>query len=138
VHDHLNIVAISLLTTISLATPRVVVESTALAHNGGVHENEGRDSGTIAASLQPMFSSKTPALDEDDDEAWEYNGLPLPPRPPQGGAVKRVHDGPDNDDHENARGRNEQERDFWADSSDEDEEYSKARGLLMRANRKRR
>jgi hypothetical protein len=86
-------------------------------------EAEAEASGTVRrksvrVSLQPTFSPTPPALDEDEDEAWERSGRPW---------------GDDGDAVEGNGG----ERDFWADSSDEDEEYSKARRMLMRANKKR-
>jgi hypothetical protein len=73
---------------------------------------------SVRVSLQPTFSPTPPALDEDEDEAWERSGRPWA-------------------DDENAAEGNGRERDFWADSSDEDEEYSKARRMLTRANKKR-
>jgi len=63
------------------------------------------------------------------------------------GANGVAHDGDDEDDggdhggqYGNARGKKserDRERDFWADSSDEDEQYATARRMLTRANRKR-
>jgi len=44
----------------------------------------------------------------------------------------------DDNDHFHARGKNGRERDFWADSSDEDEEYSRARRMLTRVSKKKR
>jgi len=85
---------------------------------------------SVRVSLQPTFSATPPALDEDEDETWERSGRPKPLR---GGNDADAGDG------DNGQGRNEngRERDFWADSSDEDEEYVKARRLLTRASRKR-
>jgi hypothetical protein len=73
---------------------------------------------SVRVSLQPTFSPTPPALDEDEDEAWERSGRPW-------------------GDAEGVAEVNGRERDFWADSSDEDEEYSKARRLLTRASKKR-
>lgn len=71
------------------------------------------------------------------------------------GANGVAHDGDDEDDggdhHDGQYGGNktrgkkkserdrerERERDFWADSSDEDEQYATARRMLTRADRKR-
>ena len=75
---------------------------------------------SVRVSLQPTFSPTPPAIDEDEDEAWERSGRPWG----------------DDGDAPAAEG-NGRERDFWADSSDEDEEYSKARRLLTRASKKR-
>jgi len=78
---------------------------------------------SVRMSLQPTFSPTPPALDEDEDEAWDRSGRPW--------GVAR-------NGGENAGvGGKERERDFWADSSDEDEEYSNARKLLTRASKKR-
>lgn len=73
---------------------------------------------SVRMSLQPTFSPTPPALDEDEDEAWGRSGRPW-------GVTA------------NGRGNAGAERDFWADSSDEDEEYSNARKLLTRAGKKR-
>jgi hypothetical protein len=64
--------------------------------------------------------------DEDEDEIWKRSGRPEPL----------------DDDHDKRNGRRkdgarDRERDFWVDSSDEDEEYSKARRMLTRAGKKR-
>ncbi|KAH9013234.1 hypothetical protein EDB85DRAFT_2158382 [Lactarius pseudohatsudake] len=75
---------------------------------------------SVRMSLQPTFSPTPPALDEDEDEAWGRSGRPWGVAVGNGGA-----------------GGKERERDFWADSSDEDEEYSNARKLLTRAGKKR-
>lgn len=72
---------------------------------------------SVRVSLNPTFSPTPPALDEDEDEIWKRSGRP---ETLGDGAVK-----------------NGRERDFWADSSDEDEEYSKARRMLTRASKKR-
>jgi hypothetical protein len=82
---------------------------------------------SVRVSLKPTFSPTPPALDEDEDEIWKRSGRPEP----------LGHDGAAaaaNDDGVKVNGR---ERDFWADSSDEDEEYSKARKMLTRASKKR-
>jgi hypothetical protein len=76
---------------------------------------------SVRVSLQPTFSPTPPALDEDEDETWKRSGRPEP----QGSA---------NDVEDKVNGR---ERDFWVDSSDEDEEYSKARKMLTRTSKKR-
>jgi hypothetical protein len=85
-------------------------------------------------SLQPTFSPTPPAVDEDEDEVWERSG-----RPPLRGATNGTarHHGDEDDRHAQGKNVNGRERDFWAESSDEDEEYSKARRLLTRASRKR-
>ncbi|KAH9012773.1 hypothetical protein EDB85DRAFT_2036574 [Lactarius pseudohatsudake] len=76
---------------------------------------------SVRMSLQPTFSPTPPALDET--------------RTRRGGAVggrgRRCWE------WEWGCGWKERERDFWADSSDEDEEYSNARKLLTRACKKR-
>ena len=77
---------------------------------------------SVRVSLQPTFSPTPPALDEDEDETWKRSGRPDPR-------------GDVNGDDDKGNGR---ERDFWADSSDEDEEYSKARKMLTRASKKKR
>ena len=113
---------------------------------------------SVRVSLQPTFSPTPPAIDEDEDAVWERSGrLPSPPPavPPKrdgGGAVNGAngvaHDGDDEDEDGDdqygyARGKKksererERERDFWADSSDEDEQYATARRMLTRASRKR-
>jgi len=75
---------------------------------------------SVRVSLKPTFSATPPALDEDEDEIWKRSGRPE--------ALGNDADGVE------VNGR---ERDFWADSSDEDEEYSKARKMLTRASKKR-
>jgi hypothetical protein len=92
-----------------------------------VGDGAGAGTGTrrrksVRVSLNPTFSPTPPALDEDEDETWKRSGRPEPLR----GA---------NDDDDKVNGR---ERDFWVDSSDEDEEYSKARRMLTRASKKKR
>jgi hypothetical protein len=77
---------------------------------------------SVRMSLQPTFSPTPPALDEDEDEAWGRSGRPW-------GVV--------GNGKANGIGGKERERDFWADSSDEDEEYANARKLLMRTGKKR-
>jgi hypothetical protein len=72
---------------------------------------------SVRVSLNPTFSPTPPALDEDEDEIWKRSGRP-----------EKLGDG---------AVRNERERDFWADSSDEDEEYLKARRMLTRTSKKR-
>jgi len=92
-------------------------------------------------------------LDEDEEETWERSGRPKPLGAGSGAgtgtrkdavaAAAADDDGKDGGvvvhEGRNGRGRDEngRERDFWADSSDEDEEYVKARRLLTRASRKR-
>ena len=118
-----------------------VSASTVSANGGGGASGPARRK-SVRMSLQPTFSPPPPpALDDDEDEAWERSGRGRRRRG-AGGAANGVpaHDGDEEDDEENGRGRkngNGRERDFWADSSDEDEEYSKARRMLTRANRKR-
>ena len=90
---------------------------------------------SVRVSLQPTFSPSPPALDEDEDEVWKRSGRP----------EQHVLD--DNDDqdceHDKRNGKwknggdRDRERDFWVDSSEEDEEYSKARRMLTRARKKR-
>jgi hypothetical protein len=77
---------------------------------------------SVRVSLKPTFSPTPPALDEDEDEIWKRSGRP------------EALGNNDDDDRVKVNGR---ERDFWADSSDEDEEYSKARKMLTRASKKR-
>jgi hypothetical protein len=81
---------------------------------------------SVRVSLKPTFSPTPPALDEDEDEIWKRSGRPET----LGNDAAAAAD----DDGVKANGR---ERDFWADSSDEDEEYSKARKMLTRASKKR-
>ena len=76
---------------------------------------------SVRVSLKPTFSPTPPALDEDEDEIWKRSGRP-----------EALGNNEDGDVKVNGR-----ERDFWADSSDEDEEYSKARKMLTRASKKR-
>ncbi|KAN0133497.1 hypothetical protein V8E53_008665 [Lactarius tabidus] len=78
---------------------------------------------SVRMSLQPTFSPTPPALDEDENEAWGRSGRPW-------GVV--ANGGPNG-----SAGGKERERDYWADSSDEDEEYANARKLLMRTGKKR-
>ena len=77
---------------------------------------------SVRMSLQPTFSPTPPALDEDEDVAWGRSGRPW-------GVV--------GNGSANGVSGKERERDFWADSSDEDEEYANARKLLMRTGKKR-
>jgi hypothetical protein len=96
-------------------------------------------------SLQPTFSPSPPALDEDEDEIWKRSGRPEPLV--GGGGGTNGHDDDDDHDHDHDKRKNgrwkngardrDRERDFWVDSSDEDEEYSKARRMLTRASKKR-
>jgi hypothetical protein len=92
---------------------------------------------SVRVSLRPTFSPSPPALDEDEDEIWKRSGRPEP----------LANDLDDNNDHDHDK-RNggwkngsarasDRERDFWVDSSDEDEEYSKARRMLTRTSKKR-
>ncbi|KAH9981679.1 hypothetical protein BJV74DRAFT_887410 [Russula compacta] len=95
---------------------------------------------SVRVSLQPTFSPTPPALDEDEDETWERSGRPSTvggSGPATGAAKNGAKDNDGDDRHENARGKSGRERDFWADSSDEDEEYSRARKMLTRAGKKR-
>jgi hypothetical protein len=78
---------------------------------------------SVRMSLKPTFSPTPPALDEDENEAWGRSGRPW-------GVVA-------NGGANGSAGGKERERDFWADSSDEDEEYANARKLLMRTGKKR-
>ena len=82
---------------------------------------------SVRMSLQPTFSPTPPALDEDEDEAWGRSGRPWPV--PVGKGVEHAN---------GVAGGKERERDFWADSSDEDEEYSNARKMLVRVSKKKR
>ena len=78
---------------------------------------------SVRMSLQPTFSPTPPALDDDEDVAWGRSGRPW-------GVVG-------NGGANGSAGGKERERDFWADSSDEDEEYATARKLLTRTGKKR-
>jgi hypothetical protein len=95
---------------------------------------------SVRVSLQPTFSPSPPALDEDEDEIWKRSGRP---EPLVGGGMNGLDDHDDHDhDKRDGRWKNgdarvEREQDFWADSSDEDEEYSKARRMLTRTSKKR-
>jgi hypothetical protein len=113
-----------------------VSASTISANGGGGTSGESPPARrkSVRVSLQPTFSPTPPALDEDEDEVWERSGRPAL----RGAAKGAAHVNGDGAD-QNARGKNVngRERDFWADSSDEDEEYLKARRLLTRASRKR-
>jgi hypothetical protein len=100
---------------------------------------------SVRVSLQPTFSPSPPALDEDEDEIWKRSGRPEPLV--GGGGGTNGHDDDDDHDHDHDKRKNgrwkngardrDRERDFWVDSSDEDEEYSKARRMLTRASKKR-
>ncbi|KZT01977.1 uncharacterized protein LAESUDRAFT_444402 [Laetiporus sulphureus 93-53] len=77
---------------------------------------------SVRMSLPPTFSTTPPVFDDDDDDAettrgrhhpWPLNGDASSGR--QGGWSSRV-----------------QERDLWQDSSDDDEEYLRAKRLLSR------
>lgn len=108
--------------------------------SGSSNSAAGAGAGTrrrksVRVSLQPTFSPSPPALDEDEDEIWKRSGRPEP----LGGGM---NDNDDNGGHDKRNGRRkngarDRERDFWVDSSDEDEEYSTARRLLTRASKKR-
>jgi hypothetical protein len=91
---------------------------------------------SVRVSLQPTFSPSPPALDEDEDEIWKRSGRPEPTLGSGGGSANGYDDNDEHDKRKNGA-RDHRERDFWVDSSDEDEEYSKARRLLTRASRKR-
>ncbi len=111
--------------------------------SGSSNSAAGAGAGTrrrksVRVSLQPTFSPSPPALDEDEDEIWKRSGRPEP----LGGNTNGGHDDDDDYDHDkrNGWGKNgarDRERDFWVDSSDEDEEYSKARKMLTRTSKKR-
>ncbi|KAH9057350.1 hypothetical protein EDB87DRAFT_1117253 [Lactarius vividus] len=96
------------------------VSASTISVGTGTGSNGATRRKSVRMSLQPTFSPTPPALDEDEDEAWGRSGRPW------GVAVGNGNGG--------AGGK---ERDFWADSSDEDEEYSNARKLLTRAGKKR-
>lgn len=96
---------------------------------------------SVRVSLKPTFSPSPPALDEDEDEIWKRSGRP---EPGSGGANDLDDDNDYDNDHDKRNGwknggarDRDRERDFWADSSDEDEEYSKARRMLTRTSKKR-
>ncbi|KAI9511810.1 hypothetical protein F5148DRAFT_974552 [Russula earlei] len=117
------------------------VSTSTISANGGPTRRK-----SVRVSLQPTFSPTPPALDEDEDETWERGGRPAPLRSSSGtrggravNGRKRHDDGSDDvvDGEASWRGRNGRDRDLWADSSDEDEEYAKARKLLTRASKKR-
>jgi hypothetical protein len=99
----------------STASASAATPGTGTGAGAGVGANGTVRRKSVRVSLQPTFSPTPPALDEDEDEAWERSGRPW-----------------GEDDERNGR-----DRDFWQDSSDEDEEYSKARKLLVRATKKR-
>jgi hypothetical protein len=105
----------------SLAVPGQDESDVSASSNSAVGGGGTRRRKSVRVSLQPTFSPTPPALDEDEDETWKRSGRPEPR-----GDVNGTDDRGD--------GR---ERDFWADSSDEDEEYSKARKMLTRASKKR-
>ncbi|KAH8985265.1 hypothetical protein EDB86DRAFT_2959934 [Lactarius hatsudake] len=100
------------------------VSASTISLGTGAGANGATRRKSVRMSLQPTFSPTPPALDEDEDEAWGRSGRPW------GVAVGNGNGGP-------GVGGKERERDFWADSSDEDEEYSNARKLLTRAGKKR-
>jgi len=144
-----------------------VSTSTISANGGGGGGASGPGPGparrkSVRMSLQPTFSPTPPAIDEDEDAVWERSGRRRRPSssppavpPKQKRANGNAHfgddeDGDDDDDDDddrddNARGKKkngrererERERDFWADSSDEDEQYVTARRMLTRASKKR-
>ncbi|KAK0481980.1 hypothetical protein EDD18DRAFT_1202270 [Armillaria luteobubalina] len=64
---------------------------------------------SVRVSLQPTFSTTPPAIDYDDEALWA---------------------------RANREGWKDEERDMWADSSDEDVEYQRAKMLLNRAARR--
>lgn len=75
---------------------------------------------SVRVSLQPTFSPTPPAFEDDDREYTWHSG-----------------DRWENDNDNNKVGKEEVAvRDIWEDSSDEDEEYARARRLLGRAARK--
>lgn len=83
--------------------------------SGGVRRRK-----SVRVSLQPTFSPTPPALDDDTDEEryapWA-GAAAAPSRPRANGAGQGV------------------ESSMWEDSSEEDEEYSRARKLLSRVTR---
>ncbi|KAK0468569.1 hypothetical protein IW261DRAFT_1518243 [Armillaria novae-zelandiae] len=64
---------------------------------------------SVRVALQPTFSTTPPAIDYDDEALWA---------------------------RANGEGWKDEERDMWADSSDEDVEYQRAKMLLNRAARR--
>lgn len=99
-------------------------------------------------SLQPTFSPTPPALDEDDEEyeaGWASWDERHEHRDSRSGSGARSH-AQENGNGRADRGRRangsakggEDEVDVWADSSEEDEEYRRARRLLMRIGKKER
>ena len=120
-------------------TTSILASSSSLAvHGQGQGESdvsaESTSGGTkrrksVRVSLKPTFSPTPPALDEDEDEIWKRSGRPEPLGHDAAATAAANDDG-----GVKVNGR---ERDFWADSSDEDEEYSKARKMLTRASKKR-
>lgn len=125
------------------------LSTSTISAGGGSNGRNGSASGSgparrksVRVSLQPTFSPTPPALDEDEEDTWKRSGRPLAVggsgRPATGAANNNgARDDDDDDRHENARGKSGREQDFWADSSDEDEEYSRARRMLTRGGKKR-
>ena len=153
----------ALASTSALAVPgqdESDVSTSTISANGG---SGGGASGptrrkSVRVSLQPTFSPTPPAIDEDEDAAWERSGRrrqpssssSSPPVVPPKRANGVAHYGDDEEDDgedgrdDHARGKKggrerdrDRERDFWADSSDEDEQYATARKMLTRAGKKR-
>jgi len=75
---------------------------------------------SVRMSLPPTFSATPPAIDENSDE--DARGRHSPWGPSSQWST-RIHDG--------------QDRDVWQDSSEEDEDYSRAKRLLSRMSRGR-
>ncbi|EGO28051.1 hypothetical protein SERLADRAFT_462499 [Serpula lacrymans var. lacrymans S7.9] len=85
---------------------------------------------SVRVSLQPTFSPTPPALDDeddDDDDEKAGKGGRYAPWGPNGNGEKGG---------ETRDGRTSEEKDVWEDSSEEDEEYRRARRLLMRVGKK--
>lgn len=88
---------------------------------------------SVRMSLPPTFSTTPPAFDDDDDEArarhrpWSDDS--------QSHARAHTHSGTGWSSRIMIE-ENGAARDFWADSSDEDEDYKKARRLLSRLSKK--
>ncbi|KAH9841142.1 uncharacterized protein C8Q71DRAFT_743663 [Rhodofomes roseus] len=75
---------------------------------------------SVRMSLPPTFSATPPAVDDDSDEEARSRHAPWGPSSQWSTRIQPGHD-----------------RDVWQDSSEEDEDYSRARRLLSRMSRGR-
>lgn len=90
---------------------------------------------SVRMSLPPTFSATPPALDEtDEDERERHEPWSHSSRARGGSATPRAEGGPGG--AWGSRIEQNGARDVWADSSDEDTEYSAAKRLLTRLARK--